>query len=95
MTRSFGDQIASTVGVISDPEIIQFNYDFNDKFIIVASDGLWEYLSIEEIVKVTGEYYLQNNIGDAIQKLYNLAYFKWSENDISVDDITIIIIFLN
>ncbi len=95
MTRSFGDQIASTVGVISDPEIIQFNYDFNDKFIIVASDGLWEYLSIEEIVKVTGEYYLQNNIGEAIQKLYNMAYFKWSENDISVDDITIIIIFLN
>ena len=95
MTRSFGDQIASTVGVISDPEIIQFNYEVNDKFIIVASDGLWEYLSIEEIVKVTGEYYLQNNIGDAIQKLYNMAYFKWSENDISVDDITIIIIFLN
>ena len=95
MTRSFGDQIASTVGVISDPEIIQFNYDFNDKFIIVASDGLWEYLSVEEIVNVTGEYYLQNNIGDAIQKLYNMAYYKWSENDISIDDITIIIIFLN
>lgn len=48
MTRSFGDYFASTVGVISDPEIIYHKItkgtnvkNSDDKFLVIASDGLW------------------------------------------------------
>ena len=48
MTRSFGDYYASTVGVISDPEIIYHKIkrgtiiiNSDDKFMVIASDGLW------------------------------------------------------
>lgn len=49
MSRSIGDQIAKSVGVICDPDIREINIDKDDKFIILASDGLWEFLSNEEV----------------------------------------------
>ena len=44
MTRSIGDYVAQSVGVISEPEIIYKNLDENDKFMLIASDGLWEFI---------------------------------------------------
>lgn len=49
MTRSFGDKIASKVGVISEPgmsilnsEIMEFKKTKAHKFIVLASDGVWD-----------------------------------------------------
>ena len=41
MSRSFGDQVSKRVGVIHNPEIMTHMLDKNDKFILVASDGVW------------------------------------------------------
>lgn len=49
MSRSMGDQIAKSVGVICDPEIREIDIAKEDKFIILASDGLWEFLTNEEV----------------------------------------------
>ena len=49
MTRSFGDQAAAQVGVISTPEILEMNLVEGDQFMIIASDGVWEFLSNEEV----------------------------------------------
>ena len=47
MSRSIGDHALDKAGVIADPEFIEHNINENDKVIIIASDGLWEYLSNE------------------------------------------------
>ena len=44
MTRSFGDAIAARVGVNAVPEILEFTLETNDKIIVLASDGVWEFL---------------------------------------------------
>ena len=49
MSRSFGDKAGREVGVISEPEIMKFDICEEDKFIIIASDGVWEFLSSEEV----------------------------------------------
>jgi len=57
MTRSFGDLIASQVGVISYPgtffcnslEIRSMMLRQEDKIIVLASDGVWEYLSNRDV----------------------------------------------
>ena len=41
MTRSLGDNASKSVGVIHNPEIIQLTIDKRDKFILLASDGVW------------------------------------------------------
>mmetsp|Transcript_14193 Transcript_14193/g.19284 ORF Transcript_14193/g.19284 Transcript_14193/m.19284 type:complete len:146 (+) Transcript_14193:1905-2342(+) len=44
MTRSFGDQVACRVGVNAVPEITELRMTSSDKIIILASDGVWEFL---------------------------------------------------
>ena len=54
MTRSFGDVMASKVGVISEPDILEFEIQkgkwlikLENKFMVIASDGLWEFITNE------------------------------------------------
>ena len=96
MTRSFGDIVGSTVGVLSEPEIKCFNYEKSDKFIVIGSDGLWEYLSCQEVVNIVGEFYKTNNLNSdaAVMKLYQISRKKWLEIQGCIDDISIIILFL-
>jgi serine/threonine protein phosphatase PrpC len=49
MTRSFGDQIAASVGVLAEPEITEWKFTNEDKFLILASDGVWEFIESEEV----------------------------------------------
>lgn len=49
MSRSFGDYVASTVGVISEPEVIYHKTDSKHGFMVIASDGIWEFITNEEI----------------------------------------------
>ena len=51
MTRSIGDMAAASVGVTAEPEIKVFpNLTPSDKFVVVASDGIWDRLSNEEVM---------------------------------------------
>ena len=45
MSRSIGDYIAHSVGVATDAEVKRFELTSEDKFLIIASDGVWEFLS--------------------------------------------------
>jgi len=45
MSRSFGDEVAHSVGVSSEPEILTEQINKFSKFIVIASDGVWEFLS--------------------------------------------------
>ena len=44
MSRSFGDAMAARVGVNAIPEIKDFTLTPEDKVIVLASDGVWEFL---------------------------------------------------
>lgn len=49
MTRCFGDTIGMIAGVISEPEILEFKLQSEDHFILVGSDGFFEYFSDEDV----------------------------------------------
>ncbi|MCQ2820525.1 MAG: protein phosphatase 2C domain-containing protein [archaeon] len=94
MTRSFGDQIAAQVGVICEPEINEYWWDEEDKAIIIASDGLWQFLTNEEVVSIAKGYLEAENCQSACYALYKISKKRWLERDGTVDDITIIVILL-
>ena len=58
MTKSFGDRVAATVGVMSEPEIKEFDFDENHKYMIIESDGIWEFISSQECVDIIQQYYI-------------------------------------
>ena len=95
MSRSFGDEIGHKIGVVVDPEIMEHYFLKEDKFIILGSDGIWEFISNNEVVDIVKNYYLENNIEGAIEHLYNEASNRWIMEEEVIDDITIIVIFLN
>ena len=49
-SRSIGDSIAESVGVIADGEVISKKLQNGVNHIIVASDGLWNFCIPEEMV---------------------------------------------
>lgn len=78
MTRSFGDIVAKSVGVSCHPEIKEFELNEDSRFIILASDGLWDRLTNEEIVRIVGnEFYPQRDIDGAINYLMSESVQRW------------------
>lgn len=49
MTRSLGDKAGREIGVIADPDIYEIILKEDDRFIIIASDGVWEFLSNADV----------------------------------------------
>ena len=57
MSRAFGDNAAKSVGVIADPVITEHRLTNEDKFLILASDGVFEFLSNETCVETVKHYW--------------------------------------
>ena len=93
ISRSFGDDIAHQIGVNCEPEIIEYNLNEEDKFIILASDGIWQFISNQECVNIVKDYYIKENYKGALKHLYKESCKRWLDEEDSIDDITLIIIF--
>ena len=94
MSRSLGDKVASQVGVISEPEIYNIELSMDDKFIVIASDGIWEFIPNEKVIELVVPYWERNDSDGACNKLTEEAIKQWKEEDDAIDDITVIVIFL-
>ncbi len=45
VTRAFGDHALTRVGLIAEPHIVKYNIKPFDKYLVIASDGIWDELS--------------------------------------------------
>ncbi|KAI3888710.1 hypothetical protein MKW92_053714 [Papaver armeniacum] len=52
MTRAFGDFELKDYGIIAIPQISHHHLNINDKFIVLASDGVWDMLSNDQVVSI-------------------------------------------
>ena len=95
MTRSFGDRVAAIAGTICLPEIKEYNFNENDKFLILASDGVWEFIQSEECINIIGKFYVNNNIEGCCEFLYNESKKRWIKEEEVVDDITMLLVFFD
>ena len=93
MTRSFGDRVAATVGVMSKPEIKEFDFDENDKYMIIASDGIWEFISSQECIDIIQKYYENNDLKSCCEYLYQESSKRWLKEEEVIDDTTLILVF--
>lgn len=65
-----------------------------DKFIVLGSDGLWEFITNQEVVNIVWPHYELNNAETAADALVKEAHRRWKQEEAGVDDITCIVIFL-
>jgi len=95
MSRSMGDSVAASVGVIAEPETLTMQLTSDDKFLVVASDGVWEFLDNDDVVRIVTPYYLKGDAKGAATELVKISNQKWREEEEVIDDTTCVILFLN
>ena len=88
----------------AEPEISQHELTKNDKFVVIATDGLWERLSNEQVVGIVGDKLdkddgdniatalLRQALGEDDDKVYELLKLTPPDSRWFRDDITIIIV---
>ena len=62
---------------------------------MIASDGVWEFLSNDDVVRIVEPFYQQNTAEKAAKALIKEALKKWKQEENVVNDITCIIIYLS
>jgi serine/threonine protein phosphatase PrpC len=90
MSRSIGDLIATTVGVIPDPEVIEYELNENSLYMIMCSDGVWEFLSNRDVMEISKKYYMLNDFRKMNKKIVKESIEKWKNEDVVIDDITVL-----
>ncbi|KAJ1393681.1 phosphatase 2C-like domain-containing protein, partial [Ochromonadaceae sp. CCMP2298] len=80
MARSIGDHAVKAVGVIPEPEVMIFDLDPADEFMIMASDGVWEFISSQEAVDIVSKN-LHLGYHEACQVLIETAATRWQEEE--------------
>ena len=77
MSRSIGDMAMRKVGVIPEPDVQQFELSLGtgqDRFIIVASDGVWEFISSQEACEIVAKL---DDAAAACEALVREAQVRW------------------
>lgn len=90
MSRALGDALAHQVGVSSEPQHTVTEIGPQDKFFILASDGIWEFITSQEAVDIIASV---DSPEEGCRMLVDEAYQRWlSEEDGVVDDITAVVV---
>ncbi|CAJ1951699.1 unnamed protein product [Sphenostylis stenocarpa] len=91
-TRSIGDSIAETIGVVANPEIVVFKLTQDHPFFVLASDGVFEFLSSQTVVDMVVKF---KDPRDACAAIVAESYRRWLQYETRTDDITVIIVHVN
>lgn len=95
MSRSLGDAVAASVGVICEAEVVSLELQPEDKFIVLGSDGVFEFISNEEIVKLSVPYFRLGDIEGCCEAIVKESTRRWKSEEEVIDDITALCVFLD
>ena len=95
ITRSLGDFESDSLGVISIPEVKEYDLDEEQiKILVFGTDGVWKFLTNDKIMDIVLPYYLQNDAEGATQKIKETANNIWNiKNPKGIADITVFVLF--
>ena len=90
-SRSLGDSVGEDIGVSAEPEMVTKEITRGDEFLVVASDGVFEFLTNQRVVDICA------GCDDPLQactRLLEESYKQWLRYELRTDDITCIVLFL-
>lgn len=87
-TRSIGDHEAEELGVFAEPELHTHSLSPQDKYVVVASDGVFEFITNQEVAQIVAR---AKDPQKACQTLVAESYKRWLYNEPRSDDITVIV----
>jgi len=96
MARTLGDQSVKDFGVVATPEVASCEVDFSKQpFFIIASDGVWEFLDSQFVIKAVAKKIQTDGPAKTLEKLQREAKKRWKQEEGDYcDDITSILVQL-
>jgi serine/threonine protein phosphatase PrpC/CRP-like cAMP-binding protein len=91
-TRSIGDAMAEELGVFSEPEMLTRELTPEDKILVLASDGVYEFLTNQSVIDICAKF---SDPLEACRAVVAEAYELWLQYELRTDDITMICMFLD
>jgi serine/threonine protein phosphatase PrpC len=95
MARSVCDVAAKPAGVCSDAELHSFSLEEGDSYLVLATDGLFEFVEDEEVAQMIRAVELEEGEGSvlhrAMDKLWSESCNRWEDREGVIDDTSIII----
>ena len=93
-------------GITSEPEIVSFEIQANDKFIVLGTDGLWDVLGSKDVVNFVNMSKEKKNTSEELiftarmlwEREYGKSEYRFIGDDItqnSLDDISVVLVYLN
>jgi serine/threonine protein phosphatase PrpC len=86
-TRSLGDSIAKSIGVTAESEHVVHKLGGDDAFVVLATDGVWEFISSQRAVEMVEKH--GDNLVGAAADLCAESYRLWLTEEKRTDDITV------
>eukprot|EP00325_Prymnesiales_sp_UTEX-LB-985_P005931 CAMPEP_0174701404 /NCGR_PEP_ID=MMETSP1094-20130205/6054_1 /TAXON_ID=156173 /ORGANISM="Chrysochromulina brevifilum, Strain UTEX LB 985" /LENGTH=82 /DNA_ID=CAMNT_0015899041 /DNA_START=9 /DNA_END=254 /DNA_ORIENTATION=- len=57
VSRAFGDLSASKIGLIPSPELCHHELSPEDEYLVIATDGVWEFLKNEDVLSIVEKHF--------------------------------------
>jgi serine/threonine protein phosphatase PrpC len=92
-TRSIGDSVAKELGVIADPEMVMLNLEAENDVIVLASDGIFEFLTNQSVIDICVKCKDEGPL-KACEEVISRSREYWEKYENHVDDMTMICIFI-
>ena len=92
MSRAFGNSVAADVGVISEPDVVYHPLQPEDAFVIIGSDGFWDFIHHNHAVHICSKAKSASNATSELMKY--VKHQREQEDDTIIDDTTVVVIFL-
>ncbi|CAE6085220.1 unnamed protein product [Arabidopsis arenosa] len=94
MSRAFGDFCLKDYGLVCIPDVFCRKVSREDEFVVLATDGIWDVLSNEEVVKVVGSC---KDRTIAAETLVQRAARTWRTKfpASKADDCAVVVLYLN
>jgi serine/threonine protein phosphatase PrpC len=83
---------AEDIGVIPDPEVLATQLGPQHAFVVLATDGVWEFISSQKAVEIVAKH---NNPYDGARSLVAQAYKLWLQRETRTDDISAVVLFFD
>ncbi|KFK30642.1 hypothetical protein AALP_AA6G008500 [Arabis alpina] len=93
MARAFGDFCLKDFGLISVPDVSYRLLTEKDEFVVLATDGIWDALTNEEVIEIVAKAPTRSSAGRALVEAA-VRNWRWKFPTSKVDDCAVVCLFL-
>ncbi|KFK30639.1 hypothetical protein AALP_AA6G008200 [Arabis alpina] len=94
MARAFGDFCLKDFGLISVPDVSYRLLTEKDEFVVLATDGIWDALTNEEVVEIVAKAPTRSSAGRALVEAA-VRNWRWKFPTSKVNDCAVVFLFLD